>query len=122
MESGRAGKNGLRRIIEARDPVASTATKLMTFAEFEKLPDQEIRQELRHGEVVNVAPPKHGHHSIQPRLQCLLAALALRAGTVGTEFGFQTGEFEYRIADVAFLSRYRWDQISVHGYLRVRPN
>jgi Uma2 family endonuclease len=101
--------------------VASTATKLMTFAEFEKLPDQEIRQELRHGEVVNVAPPKHGHYSIQLRLQGLLAALALRAGTVGTEFGFRIGEFEYRIADVAFLSRDRWDRISVQGYLEGAP-
>ncbi len=101
--------------------MASTATKLITFAEFEKLPDQEIRQELRHGEPVNVPPPKYGHYIIQLRLQRILAALAAGAGEVGTEFGFRVGQYEYRIADVAFLSKDRGDRISMQGYLEGAP-
>jgi Uma2 family endonuclease len=101
--------------------VASTTEKLITFAKFEKLPDQEIRQELRHGEVVNVAPPKHGHYLILRRLRRLFEALAAGAGEVDTEFGFQVGVHEYRIADVAFLSKARWDRIPVQGYLQGAP-
>jgi Uma2 family endonuclease len=93
----------------------------MTFAEFEKLPDQEIRQELRHGEVVNVPPPKHGHRLIQRRLRRLLEALADGVGEVDIEFGFRVGQNEYRIPDVAFLSKARWDRIPLQGYLEGAP-
>ena len=101
--------------------MATAPNRLMTFAEFETLPEQELRQELRHGEPVNVAPPKHGHYLIQHRLRRLLEALAAGAGEVGTEFGFRVGEYEYRIADVGFLSKSRWDRIPVQGYLEGAP-
>jgi Uma2 family endonuclease len=39
-----------------------TTTKLLTFADFEKLPDEVCRRhELRHGELVEVADPKLKH-------------------------------------------------------------
>lgn len=38
--------------------MAATPTRLLTFAEFEQLPDPKAgRYELRHGELVTVAPP-----------------------------------------------------------------
>ena len=101
--------------------MATAPTISMTFQEFEKLPDQEIRQELRNGELVNVPPPKHGHYLIQRRLQRLLEALAAGAGEVDTKFGFRVGEYEYRIADVAFLSKARGDRIPPQGYLEGAP-
>jgi Uma2 family endonuclease len=103
--------------------VASSTTKLTTFAEFEKLPEQDSsRQELRHGEVVNVPPPKHGHHLIQRRLRRLLEAPAGLAGEVETELGFRpNADIEYRIADVAFVSKDRWERISADDYLEGAP-
>jgi Uma2 family endonuclease len=88
----------------------------MTFAEFEKLPEQELRQELRHGEVVDVAPPKQGHKVIQRRLRRLLEVAAADVGDVDSEVGFRpVGEHEYRIADVAFVTKDRWAGIPVDG-------
>lgn len=103
--------------------MASTPTRLMTFAEFEQLPDPKFgRQELHHGELVEVAPPKHKHHSIQRRLLLLLEGLASGTGASSTELGYlPTPEYNYWIADVAFVSQTRWDQIKPDGYLQGPP-
>ncbi len=61
--------------------MATTTTKLMTFAEFEQLPEREgLRQELRHGELIHVAPPKVDHFMIQQILRDLLDKAAAGAG------------------------------------------
>jgi Uma2 family endonuclease len=103
--------------------VATTTTKLMTFAEFEQLPDPEgFRQELRHGELFNVPPAKWKHFLLQERLRDLLQDDAGAAGKAATEFGFRplSGD-DYRIADVAFTSIERWKATDPDGYFRGAP-
>ena len=52
----------------------STATSLMTFAEFERLTDLEgFKRELVGGEVITMPPPKKIHSDIALRIQRILA-------------------------------------------------
>jgi Uma2 family endonuclease len=103
--------------------VVTTTTKLTTFAEFEQLPEVAgFRQELRHGELVQVAPPIHQHSRAQWQLRRLLERDAGETGVVREEFSFRPrADYEYRIADVAFLSRARWENIDPNGYLVGAP-
>jgi Uma2 family endonuclease len=102
--------------------MGATTTKLMTFAEFEQLPDDVCRRyELRHGELVEVAEPKHKHRLIQDRVAELLKPFAGN-GYVGIEVAFRAlPEFEFRIADVAYVTRKRWDGIDGEDNLRRAP-
>ncbi len=86
------------------------STQLMTFAEFEQLPDEICRNaELRHGELVQLAYPKQIHVWIQQRLVRLLDSRAEAYGIVGAEIPFRPlGEYEYYKVDVAFVSTARW--------------
>jgi len=103
--------------------MATTTNRLVTFAELEQMPDTDARCELRHGELVKVPPPKQGHHRIQHRLRRLLEALARDSGEVSTEFGFRVlPEYEYRIADVVFVSRDRWDAVPDDSYFEGAPD
>jgi len=70
--------------------VASTPTRILTFAEFDKLPEPVSgRYELRHGETVLVPPPKHAHYLMQRRLRRLLEGAAGAQGEVEIELGFR---------------------------------
>ncbi len=103
--------------------MATTSTLMMTFVEFERLPDHPhgLHYELRHGEPILVPPPIHKHHSVQRRLMRLLEKAAGDAGEVSMEMGFRPlGEREYRIADVFFLTKDRWD--SIGRYLMGSPD
>ena len=105
--------------------MASPPTRLMSFAEFEQLPDtpQGFRYELRHGEPVQMPPPNHSHYCTQLRLQQMLIDAARSAGVVGIEMAFRPRpEFEYWQADVAFMSRDRWDRIPRAGHLEGAPD
>ncbi len=97
-------------------------TQLMTFAEFEKLPDEVCRHsELRHGELVFVPPPKHKHRLFQDRLVELLKAYAGN-NYVGIEVSFRAlPEHEFRSADVAVVDRQRWQQVGGDDNLRGAP-
>ena len=103
--------------------MATTHTRLMTFAEFARLPEpQSYRCELRHGALVKVAPPKHKHYLVQRRLRRLLESAAGDAGEVDTEMAFRAlPEHEYRVADVAFVTNARWVQIPPEGNLHGVP-
>jgi Uma2 family endonuclease len=104
--------------------VATTTTKLMTFAEFEQLPDppEGFRLELRHGELFQLPPAKWNHFLLQDRLRALLQNAAAETGKVATEFGFRpTLENEYLIADVAFASMERWKSTDPNGYFSGAP-
>ena len=103
--------------------MATSTTRLITFAEFERLPDPQFgRYELRHGEPVIVAPPKLKHSTVQRRLRRLLEAAAGEAGIVDSEFGFRpVPEGEFRIADVVFVSLARWQGIDLDGYFEGAP-
>jgi Uma2 family endonuclease len=104
--------------------VATTPTRLMTFEEFEQLPDPPGgRYELHHGETVFVPPPKHGHYKIQLRLRSLLENAAGRLGVVGIEMGFRPrGEREYWVADVIFVAQDRWNSVPMDGYFSGSPD
>lgn len=103
--------------------MATSTTRLMTFEEFDKLPNPSGgRYELRHGEPFLVPPPIHEHHLIQRRLMRMLENAAGDAGEVSMEFGFRPHtEYEYRIADVVFLSNDRWNSIPRKGILSGSP-
>jgi Uma2 family endonuclease len=104
--------------------VATTTTKLMTFAEFEQLPDarEGFPYELRHGELVKLVFPKMKHFFIQQRLRRLLENAAGDTGIAATELGFRAlAEYEYRRADVAFVSKDRWESCEPNDYFRGAP-
>lgn len=104
--------------------MASTTTKLMTFAEFEQLPNppEGFRLELRHGELFQLPPPKFPHSRVQWQLRRLLERAAGDAAIVTTEFGFRpTPENDYLIADVVFASTERWKSTDPQGYFSGAP-
>jgi Uma2 family endonuclease len=104
--------------------VASTSTRLMTFEEFEKLPDHPHghRCELWHGEPVFLPPPIHGHNVTQLRLLSLLGQAAGDAWRVSMEMGFRPlPEYEYWSADIALVTKACWDSIPWKGQLSGSP-
>ena len=104
--------------------MASTPTRLMTFAEFEQLPDpKEGRYELRHGELVLVPPPKPDHFLVQQMLRDLLDRAAAGRGRAYTEAGFRIlPEGEYRVVDVAYSSADRWTKPTDGRYYAGAPD
>ena len=104
--------------------MATTTTKLMTFAEFEQLPNtpEGFPYELRHGELVRVAPPKYDHFMIQQVLRDFLDKAAAGAGRAFTEVGFRAmPDQEFRVADVAYASNERWTQSKSAQYFFGAP-
>ncbi|MEP7353654.1 MAG: Uma2 family endonuclease [Acidobacteriota bacterium] len=93
--------------------MASTPTRLMTVAEFEAIPNPPgARYELHHGELVEVGYPKHRHVRIQRQLRRLLEEATDETGVVHTEMPYRPlPENECWGADVAYLSKARWDLI-----------
>ena len=104
--------------------MATTPTRLLTFAEFAQLPDpKEGRYELRHGELVTVAPPIHEHYLVQRSLRRLLETTVGDKYEVETHMPFRAQpEHEYRVADVGLLSSNRWRQIPDDGFLAGAPD
>ena len=104
--------------------MGATTTKLMTFAEFEKLPDEVCRRhELRHGELVEVADPKFRHLIIQRRVVQLITAVCRPDAFVTTELGFRaTPEHEYRRADVGYISPERFTAAKGSDYFQGAPD
>lgn len=101
--------------------MSTTPTRLMTFEEFEQVPDPKGgRYELHHGELVEVAYPEHLHVRAQRQLRRLLEAAAGDAGVVEKEIPFRPlPEHEGWCADVAFISKARWE--SINRYLMGAP-
>ncbi len=103
--------------------MATTPTRLMTFEEFEQLPDPPGgKYELRHGELFTLAPPRYDHYMTQQRLVRLLVLAAGRAGEAGTEMGFRPlPEHEYWYADVGFLTSKRAAATAPKGNIQGSP-
>jgi Uma2 family endonuclease len=98
-------------------------TAPMTFADLERMPDSDRRYELRHGELVELAPPKQEHLLIQRTLRRVLEKAVGAAGEVEIEVGFRpTPEHEYWKADVAFIAGERWLAIPWRGNLQGAPD
>ena len=91
--------------------MATTPTRLMTFEEFEALPDSPGgRYELHHGELVQLAYPKLPHTRAQWQLRHLLERSAGDAGVIVVEMPYRPlPEHEAWQADVAYISRARWE-------------
>ena len=101
--------------------MATTTTKLMTFAEFGRIPDPPgYRYELRRGELVQTPFPEFPHIRAQWQLRRLLEDAAESAGVVDKEIPYRPlPEHECWGADVAFVSKERWE--SVDRYLMEAP-
>jgi Uma2 family endonuclease len=100
----------------------ATTTSLMTFAQFEQMPEDGRRYELRNGEPIEVPLPLHRHSIPQWKLFWLLHKALGAHGQVIAEQGFRpTADYEYRVADVAFVSKVRWDAIPLDGNLMGAP-
>ncbi|NDJ15171.1 MAG: Uma2 family endonuclease [Acidobacteriia bacterium] len=102
--------------------MVAAAAALVTFAEFEQLPEiPGTRQELHNGEVVEVPPARHGHRLIQLNIQEALRASFRSDLCVHIEIGFKIRNLDYRIADVVVLPRVRWNSIPRAAYLENSP-
>jgi len=102
--------------------VATTTTKLTTFAEFEQLPNPPgHRYELHHGVLVKVPFPQFPHVRAQWQLRRLLESAAGNAGVVDKEMPYRPlPEHEGWCADVAYMPKERWD--SINRYLMGAPD
>jgi Uma2 family endonuclease len=103
--------------------MSETTTRLMTVEEFRQLPETgPFYYELRHGELAQVTRPKAKHYIIQDRLREFLRELAREVGFVGMELAFRAlPQHELRVADVAFVSKERWQQVDLEDNLRGAP-
>jgi len=96
---------------------------LITVTQFRQLAHKDAyRYELRHGEVVAVTRPKARHWRLQVRLSRLLERKLQAFGEVGMELPFRPlPEFELMAADVAAVSRRRFDAIDPDDNLHGAP-
>jgi len=96
---------------------------VITVAQLDELPERgDAYYELHHGEVVEVSRAKKGHVDLQDRLAGLLRNLLSSFGRVLVECPYRAlWEFEYRVADVAVISYYRWNATAPHEDLRGAP-
>jgi Uma2 family endonuclease len=104
--------------------MAVTGT-LLSVADFARLPPPAggVRQELHHGELVELPPVKRLHTKLQKRLVSLLeATLNPAEHGVDKEFPFRPApEYEVWVADVALFSLALWEQTADDDYFRGVP-
>jgi Uma2 family endonuclease len=103
----------------------AATTHLMTVEEFLKLPEDDgpVYHELRHGELVSVTRPKLKHTRIQHKLRRLLEAFSDSNSFTEVEFPFRAlPEYEFRVADVAYVSAERWAKSDPDDYFRGTPD
>jgi Uma2 family endonuclease len=98
--------------------------QLVTVAEFRELPEGgNFAYELHHGEVVAETRPKARHSKLQGRLFELLKPKLKDFGDIVIELPYRPlAEFEVRAADVAAVSRARWDAVDPDDYLHGAPD
>jgi Uma2 family endonuclease len=84
---------------------------LMTVEQFQALPErQDVLEELHWGCPVTLSRPKPWHIKLQIRIADLLRPLLAEVGYVITELPFRAiPQYDLRAADVAYISRERWD-------------
>ena len=102
----------------------AVATRHLTVAEFANLPQPVggLRQELHHGELVEMPPVKHGHTKAQRKLVTAFTAALDSNFMAEKEVPFQPlPEHEAWIADVAVMSTARWEATPDNGYFEGVP-
>ena len=90
----------------------------MTVEQFDALPErQDVFEELHCGLLIHSPRPKAWHVKLQMRLSQLLQPAAADQGYVVMELPFRAvAQYDLRAADVAFISKSRWDEVN-DGYL-----
>jgi Uma2 family endonuclease len=102
---------------------AATESLLMTVEQYRQIPEREdVIQELHWGGVITLTRPKARHVKLQSRLVRLLRPKAEHLGYVESELPFRAlPEYDLRAADVAFVSKERWDAVEDDDDLRGAP-
>jgi Uma2 family endonuclease len=102
----------------------ATTTGSMTVEQFWELPDTEpFHYELRHGELFKVSRPKFKHTRVQVRLHELLQRVLPKTFLVIMEFPFRAlPEYEFRFAEIAVVSRERFDETDPEDAFRGAPD
>src|SRR6185437_9174801 len=91
--------------------MAANPIHRITVEEFRRLPEStgDYEYELHYGELVPLSRPKLKHHILQAKLRNLLRPLAPSGGWLDSEVAFRAlPEYDFRVADVAFVSPERW--------------
>ena len=96
---------------------------LITVEQYRRLPDDGVHlYELHQGEIAEVTQPKAGHWKLQRRLERLLQPKLASFGEVGIEFAYRAiPEFDLRAADVAAVSKARFEAMDSEDHLRGAP-
>jgi Uma2 family endonuclease len=86
---------------------------LMTVEQFQALPERgDVREELHWGQLVALSRPRPWHVKLQVRLAELLQPVAGGRGYILYELPFRAvAEYDLRAADVAFISKARWEAV-----------
>src|SRR4029077_7989279 len=97
-----------------------STTTLLTFEEFERLPDSPGKHELLDGELIEMPPVKKRHSDIQLRIQERLRPYILERhlGEVYSEAGYQLGKRHWVQPDVSFASTQQREASDPDGYLQ----
>jgi Uma2 family endonuclease len=104
--------------------MAAVAEPLLTTVErYRQLPERDdVLQELHWGQLITLTRPKARHVKLQSRLVRLLRPKAEHLGYVESELPFRAlPEYDLRAADVAFVSKQRWDEVPDDDDLRGAP-
>src|SRR5271165_4530632 len=98
--------------------MSTVQTGLMSFEDFEKLPDPPSGHlELHHGHVTHIPPRRLSHAVIQQTLSDLLQPAARGKGFLTIEFPFRPEpEYEAWQADVAFVRKDRLERSAGADY------
>src|SRR5579859_234837 len=83
----------------------TTTTARMTFAEFERLPDQPGKRELLEGELIELPPAKSKHNKLAYRICKLLEAAVSAAHSRGeaAELGKAYHEMGYKLSAESYV-------------------
>jgi Uma2 family endonuclease len=96
--------------------------QLISVEQFRQLPEGELQYELHHGELVAMTRPKHRHVNLQLRLSRLLEPRLRSFGEVASEVPYRPfPEFDLRVADLAAVSRARWEAVDPDDNLYGTP-
>lgn len=99
-------------------------TGLLTFEEFEHLPDAPGKRELLDGELIELQPPKLLHTLVQHNIAEALRQYAVGRGLlVFVEAGFRMGarHSEWLEPDVSVVSQEQKERADPNGYLENSP-
>jgi Uma2 family endonuclease len=98
-------------------------TTLLTFAEFEELPDSPGKRELLDGEIIEIPPAKRRHVKIRHRIHARLTPIVLERhiGEVYMGVGFKLGGRHWVQPDVSLVSPEQDQASDPEGYFEGAP-